>query len=89
MFSNDFKWPNICPLSKEEWHCIKNKYNLTVRELVLCMYLCMGLSYKDTAKSMDIKVSTVKMHLSKVFLKVGVNTKIMLLLTFLQAQIKP
>lgn len=79
----NFSWPNSCPISVKDWSFLKEKYHLTDRELLLSIYVCKGYSYKDIAESMCIKISTVKMFLSKIYLKVGVNTKILLLLTFL------
>jgi len=80
----EFKWPARCPIDENGWAYLQIKYHLTPRELQICVGICRGLSYKQLADSMEIEVTTVRMYLSKIYIKVGVHNKIMLLLRFLE-----
>lgn len=63
---------------------VKNKYKtevalsepLTVRELEVLKLIAAGMSNKEIAKSLEIKVSTVKTHTLNVYGKLGVNRRV-------------
>lgn len=78
------EWPARCPIDENGWAYLHQKYHLTPRELQVCVGTCRGMTHRQVADSMEIEDTTVRMYLSKIFIKVGVHTKIMLILRFLE-----
>jgi hypothetical protein len=46
--------------------------------------VCSGCSNKETAKKLNLSLNTVKLYLRNVYRKVGVSSKVLLLLRFLE-----
>jgi len=79
-----FGWPAKSPIGVRQWSYLQRKYHLTPRELQLCIAICRGCNNQEAAEKLRVKVNTVKAHLAKVYQKVGVDNKILLLLKFLE-----
>ena len=79
-----FEWPARCPIDRNGWAYLQIKYHFTPRELQVCIGICRGMRYKQLAESLEIEVTTVRVYLSRIYIKVGVHHKIMLLLRFLE-----
>jgi len=69
-------------LEKKHWSFIQRKYQLTSREIQVAKLICQGLTYVEIAEELKIKTGTVKTHLRNNYRKIRVNTKIQMLLQF-------
>lgn len=56
------------------------KFGLTPRQLVIVANVVAGLSNKEIAKKLSISEDTVKHHLTNIFDKIGVSTRLELAL---------
>lgn len=54
---------------------ISDNYNLTDREKEVIKYMCDGLNNSDIAKILDMSVNTVKVHVSSIIQKLGVEDR--------------
>lgn len=77
-------WPARCPINAKGWSYLQKKYHFTPRELQLAIAVCRGCDNKQAAEKLKVKVNTAKAHLAKVYQKVGVDNKILLLLKFIE-----
>ena len=77
-------WPAKCPISPKGWSFLQKKYHFPPRELQLAIAICRGCDNKQAAEKLKVKVNTAKAHLAKVYQKVGVGNKILLLLKFIE-----
>ena len=68
----------------EYWLFLKNRYHLTPRETQVAILICRGFSNDEIAKALKISQSTVKTHLKNLFRRVRVNSRILLLLRFIE-----
>ena len=59
---------------------------LTARELEIELLLCRGLSHKNIADRLGRSLKTISAHISNLYPKRGVNTRVQLLLAYLQRQ---
>lgn len=71
-------------ISDKQWKYIQKHYQLTPRELEVAKLACQGLTNQEIAKRLSISFNTVKIHLRNIYRRVHVNTKILLLLKFVQ-----
>lgn len=55
---------------------MKEKYNLTNREYEVLILLVQGYSNPDIAKILNITVHTVKAHISSMYEKTGLNSRV-------------
>src|SRR5262245_29541527 len=55
---------------------VSNRYNLTRREMQMVQALAEGMTNKDIASEFGISESTVKHHLTSIFDKVGVDSRL-------------
>jgi len=67
-------------LDEKQWMYIKNKYNLSSREVQAAILLCRGFSNKEIARALEIKPGTVKTHLRNLYRSFHVNGKVLLIL---------
>jgi NarL family two-component system response regulator LiaR len=51
-------------------------YKLTDRELEVLSYLIKGLNNKEIAYKLTVSVATIKFHVSSIFAKLGVNSRV-------------
>ena len=58
----------------------RDKFGLTPRQLVIVSSVVAGLSNKEIAEKLAISQETVKHHLTNIFDKVGVSTRLELAL---------
>ncbi len=72
-------------LSRDKyWLFLKNRYHLTPRETQVAILICRGFSNDEIAEALKISQSTVKTHLKNLFRRVRVNSRILLLLRFIE-----
>lgn len=57
---------------------LKNAYQLTEREIEVIHLLFKGLSNKEISKKLFISINTVKYHISKIYEKLDVNSRLQL-----------
>lgn len=69
-------------LDDKQWSYLQRRYELTPRELQIAALVCQGFRNGSIAKSLDITPGTVKTHVSNIYRKVKVRSKITMLLTF-------
>jgi DNA-binding NarL/FixJ family response regulator len=55
------------------------RYNLTSRERELLQYIYQGKSSPEIAQLLNISANTVKRHLSNMYVKIGINSRIELI----------
>ena len=77
-------WPAKCPINAQQWSFLQRKYHFTPRELQLAIAVCRGCNNKQAAEKLEVEINTAKAHLAKLYQKVGVDNKILLLLKFLE-----
>ena len=70
-------------LDEKQWLYIKNKYNLSSREIQAAILLCRGFNNEEIAKALDIKQGTVKTHLRNLYRSFQVNGKVLLILAII------
>ncbi len=68
----------------EHWLFLKNRYQLTARETQVAILICRGFTNEEIAQALKISHSTVKTHLTNLFRRVRVNSRILLLLRFIE-----
>ena len=54
------------------------EFNLTDREKEVLEYICEGLNNTEIARILDVSVNTVKVHVSSIFQKLGVEDRVQL-----------
>jgi DNA-binding CsgD family transcriptional regulator len=69
-------------LSDKQWVYVKRRYRMTDRELEIARYVCAGMNNEEIASRFKISPGTVKTHLRNIYRKTWVNTKIAMLLRF-------
>lgn len=79
-----FKRPAGVLLDEKHWLFLKDRYNMTPRELQVAILICRGFSNDDIAKALKIKHGTVKTHLRNIYRRTRVKSKILLLLRFVE-----
>ncbi|MBN1846519.1 MAG: helix-turn-helix transcriptional regulator [Sedimentisphaerales bacterium] len=76
--------PRISLIPEAQWMYLCKRYRLTQREYQIAQLICRGLSIDQAARSLDIKASTIKTHLRNLYRKTWVNSKISMLLRFVE-----
>ena len=54
---------------------IDESYNLTEREKEVLNYICEGLTNNEISKILDVSINTVKVHVSSIIQKLGVEDR--------------
>ncbi len=60
---------------KENTYNFEKDYNLTDREQEVLEYICEGLNNGEISKILDVSVNTVKVHVSSIIQKLGVEDR--------------
>ena len=71
-------------LDDEQWLSLQRRYHMTPRELEVSKLVCRGLSNRQIATALKITQGTVKTHLRNIYRRVRVNSKVVLLLRFIE-----
>ena len=61
---------------------VKHLTTLTERQRQIAMLACQGLSNKELAQMLGLTEGTVKVHLNAIYAKLGVRSKINLMVRF-------
>jgi len=70
-------------IKSADWLMLARKYKLTGQEVKVAYEICKGLSDKEIQQVLGIKKGTLDSHINRLYIRVGVNTRINLLLQFL------
>ncbi len=62
-----------------EREAFRRRYGLSLREAQVAELVLRGLSNQDIARSLDVAAATVKKHVSRIFDKVGVDSRAQLI----------
>ena len=54
---------------------INEEFNLTEREKEVLNYICEGLNNNEISKILDVSINTVKVHVSSIIQKLGVEDR--------------
>ena len=68
---------------KSQWVFIKNRYHMSLRETQVAILVCRDFDNEHIAEALKVKQSTAKTHLRSIYRKTGVNSRLSLLLQFL------
>lgn len=79
-----FKRPTGILLDEKQWLYLKDRYHLTPRELQVAILVCRGFKNDEIAKALKISHGTVKTHLRNLYRRVRVESKVLLLLKFVE-----
>ncbi len=82
--SSLFRRPEGVLKDDEQWMFLKKRYHLTSRETQVAILICRGFSNEDIAEALRISQSTVKTHLKNLYRRVRVDSRILLLLQFIE-----
>ncbi len=76
--------PNVDLLSGKQWQYVRRCYRLSSREVEVAKLICCGFGNDEVADLLKIRGGTVKTHLRNIYRRVRVNSKIELLLRFVE-----
>ncbi|MBE0535434.1 MAG: response regulator transcription factor [Phycisphaerae bacterium] len=79
-----FRRPEGVLKEDEQWMFLKKRYHLTSRETQVAILICRGFSNEEIAEALRISQSTVKTHLKNLYRRVRVDSRILLLLQFIE-----
>ena len=65
----------LSPEKKQKNYNLSEDYNLTDREQEVIEYICEGLNNGEISKILDVSVNTVKVHVSSIIQKLGVEDR--------------
>ena len=63
---------------------LKKRYHLTSRETQVAILICRGFTNEEISEALRISESTVKTHLKNLYRRVRVDSRILLLLQFVE-----
>ena len=72
---SDFVLNALSSESKKQSYDFDEDYNLTDREKEVLDYICEGLNNGEISKILDVSVNTVKVHVSSIIQKLGVEDR--------------
>jgi len=70
--------------SVKQWMFLKNRYNLTNKELQVVILICRGYNNNEIGERLNIKLGTVKTHIKNIYTRTGTKNKMLLLLKFIE-----
>jgi len=79
-----FKRPKGILLDERQWLYLKERYHMTPRELQVAILVCRGFNNSEISKALKIRHGTVKTHLRNLYKRIRVESKILLLLRFIE-----
>jgi len=79
-----FRRPEGVLKGDDQWMFLKKRYHLTSRETQVAILICRGFSNEEIADALRISQSTVKTHLKNLYRRVRVDSRILLLLQFIE-----
>jgi len=79
-----FKRPTGILLDEKQWLFLKDRYHMTPRELQVAILVCRGFKNNEIADALKISHGTVKTHLRNLYRRVRVESKVLLLLKFVE-----
>jgi len=79
-----FKRPKGILLDEKQWLYLKERYHVTPRELQVAILVCRGFNNSEISRALKIRHGTVKTHLRNLYKRVRVESKILLLLRFVE-----
>ena len=75
---------STAPFNANHWSYLQKRFHMTKRELEIAKLACQGFSNNKIAKTLKIRVGTVKTHLRNIYRKIRVESKIAMLLKFIK-----
>ncbi|HPD47997.1 MAG TPA: LuxR C-terminal-related transcriptional regulator [Anaerohalosphaeraceae bacterium] len=79
-----FRRPEGVLKDDEQWMFLKKRYHLTSRETQVAILICRGFTNEEISEALRISESTVKTHLKNLYRRVRVDSRILLLLQFVE-----
>jgi DNA-binding NarL/FixJ family response regulator len=79
-----FRRPEGVLKGDDQWMFLKKRYHLTSRETQVAILICRGFNNEEIAEALRISQSTVKTHLKNLYRRVRVDSRILLLLQFIE-----
>ncbi len=69
---------------ESHWHFVKTRYKMGLREVQVAILVCRNFDNREIAQALRVEQSTVKTHLRNIYRKTGVNSRLALLLRFIE-----
>ena len=79
-----FERPTGILLDEKQWLFLKDRYHMTPRELQVAILVCRGFKNNEIAEALKISHGTVKTHLRNLYRRVRTESKVLLLLRFVE-----
>jgi DNA-binding NarL/FixJ family response regulator len=79
-----FKKPPGILVDEKYWLFLRDRYHMTPRELQVAILVCRGFNNDEIAEGLKIRHGTVKTHLRNLYRKAWVESKMLLLLKFVE-----
>ena len=71
-------------LDAAQWAFLQKRYQLTPRERQVAELVCRGLTNAGIARHLSIRPETAKTHVRNIYRRVGVRSKVLMLLRFVR-----
>jgi DNA-binding NarL/FixJ family response regulator len=71
-------------LDAAQWAYLQRRYELTPRERQVAELVCRGLTGSSIARHLNVRPETVKTHVRNIYRRVGVRSKVLMLLRFVR-----
>jgi DNA-binding NarL/FixJ family response regulator len=71
-------------LNAAQWVFLQKRYQLTPRERQVAELVCRGLTNAGIARHLRIRPETVKTHVRNIYRRIGVRSKVLMLLRFVR-----
>ncbi len=77
------KFGKVLVFSSKEWRWFGRCYGLTQREIEVLRLMCQGWDNRKIAQGLNIKYNTARAHMSNVYKRMGVHSKVEVIMTLL------
>jgi len=74
----------VLVFSSKEWHWFAKCWGLTKREVEVVRLMCQGWDSKKIARGLNIKHNTARAHLSNIYKRMGVHSKLDVVMALLE-----